>query len=168
MKTLDLRSTLEPRAPRVRTSRGRWTSLVRTNSNVGLLQEWEAGANSPGPVRFSSPHSPGSVLFTKNRGQSSLSWAFSCSIINEHPISLWLDPKLKEAMHVPLLCPEFSRTYPVPAAKVGTPWLVFKALLVGPQPLISTFPNLKPVPAGGPQLYPMGPARSSSCDSTNR
>lgn len=104
--------------------------MVRTNSNLGLLQEWEAGTNSPGWVRFFSLHSPGSVLFTKSRGQSFLSWAFSCPIINENPISLLLDPKLKEAIYVPFLCPKFSRIYPVPQAKVETPWLAFKAYLV--------------------------------------
>lgn len=141
VKMLDLRSTLEPRAPRVRTSNRRWALMVRTNSNLGLLQEWEAGTNSPGWVRFFSLHSPESVLFTKSRGQSFLSWASSCSIINEHPISLLLGPQLKEATHVPFLCPKFSRIYPVPQAKVGTPWLAFKAFMALLIPLPVALPT---------------------------
>ena len=63
---LGLRSTLELRTPRMRTLNQSRVFTVRTNSNSGLQQEWEADANSLGWVRFFLLHSPGSVLFTKS------------------------------------------------------------------------------------------------------
>jgi len=83
---------------------------VRTNSYSGLQQEWEADANSLGWVRFFLLHSPGSVLFTKNREQLFLGWELGCSMINENLVSLLFGPLTKggKRQHMCLSCAQNS------------------------------------------------------------
>lgn len=93
-------------------------------------------------------HSPGSVLFTKSREQLFLGWKLGCSMINENLISLLFGPQAKrrKRQHMCLSCVQNSlKVTHCLQAKVRTPWLAFKAFLVGPQPEILTFSDLKPL-----------------------
>lgn len=91
-------------------------------------------------------HSPGSVLFTKSREQLFLGWKLGCSMINENLISLLFGPQAKrrKRQHMCLSCVQNSlKVTHCLQAKVGTPWLAFKAFLVGPQPEIDHCPHLR-------------------------
>lgn len=132
---LGLRSTLELRTPRMRTLNQSRVFTVRTNSNSGLQQEWEADANSLGWVRFFLLHSPGSVLFTKSREQLFLGWELGCSMINENIVSLLFGPQTKggKRQHMCFSCAQNSpEVTDCLQAKVGMPCLAFNAFLLGP------------------------------------
>jgi hypothetical protein len=94
VEILDLKSTVEPKAPWVRPSN---QSLCRGTERTGEkahgpAAEWEAGGGDSGAGwgRGGSfrLHSPESVLFTKSWGQWFLGWALGYSMINENRISL--------------------------------------------------------------------------------